>query len=114
VSDFSQKHVKVTNLYLLGRDTRYLRPRLKLRARHKRPVLVIPTLATEFTLEENRPVFENIVSQLRNVSYLTHIIFGLDAATDDEALLLAGILKKGGIKKLPDPAQSGRWIYRNL
>lgn len=98
MSDFSQKHVKVTNLYLLGRDTRYLRPRLKLRARHKRPVLVIPTLATEFTLEENRPVFENIVSQLRNVSYLTHIIFGLDAATDDEALLLAGILKKGGIK----------------
>ena len=98
MSDFSQKHMKVTTLYLLGRDSRYLRPRLKLRARLKRPVLVVPTLATEFTLEENRPVFENIVSQLRNVSYLTHIIFGLDAATDDEALLLAEILKKGGIK----------------
>jgi glucosyl-3-phosphoglycerate synthase len=98
MSDFSQKHMKVTNLYLLGRDTRYLRPRLRLRARKKMPVLVIPTLATEFTLEENMPVFEHIVSQLRNVSYLNHIIFGLDAATDDEAFLLAEILKKGGLK----------------
>jgi glucosyl-3-phosphoglycerate synthase len=98
MSDFSQKHMKVTNLYLLGRDTRYLRPRLRLRARNKRPVLVIPTLATEFTHEENRPVFENIVSELRNLTYLNHIIFGLDAATDDEALLLADILKKGGLK----------------
>lgn len=98
MADFSQKHMKITTLYLLGRDTRHVRPRLRLRAKQKRPVLVVPALATEFTLEENRPVFENIVGQLRNVSYLSDIIFGLDAATDDEAFLLAEILKKGGLK----------------
>ena len=98
MSNFSQKHTKITSLYLLGKENQYLRPRLRLKARQKRPVLVVPALATEFTLEENRPVFENIVRQLRNVAYLTKIIFGLDAATDDEALQLADILKQNGLK----------------
>ncbi|MDO9528179.1 MAG: hypothetical protein Q7J27_03375 [Syntrophales bacterium] len=108
MTNFSQKHIKVTNLYLLGKENHNLRPRLKLSAKRKKPVLVIPTLATEFTLEGNRPVFENIVRQLRNASYLSNIIFGLDAATDDEALLLAEILKKGGLKNCLIQHNQGR------
>ncbi|MBA7579271.1 hypothetical protein ES708_21140 [subsurface metagenome] len=60
--------------------------------RGKKAILVIPTLATEFTAEENRLVFTNILKQLGKVSYLKKIIFGLDAATDTEALELAAVL----------------------
>lgn len=95
---FSQKHTKVTNLYLFGKEVQYLRPRLRLHSRRRKSVLVVPTLATEFTDEENRPVFENIVRQLKSVTYLSDIIFGLDAATDDEAFQLAEILKSFGHK----------------
>ena len=61
-------------------------------------MLVVPTLATEFTLEKNRPVFNNIIAQLRKVSYLSKIIFGLDGATDDEVLQLADILNEYRLK----------------
>lgn len=98
MSNFSQKHAKVTNFHLLGKESQYLRPRLRLSSRRKKAVLVIPALATEFTLEENRPVFENIVGQLRKVAYLSKVVIGLDAATDDEALQLADILRSCGLK----------------
>lgn len=98
MSDFSQKDMRITTLYLLGRENRYLKTRLRLNSRGKKIALVIPLLATEFTLGENRPVFENIVRQLTTASYLSKTIFGLDAATDDEAIQLAGILKKCGLK----------------
>jgi glucosyl-3-phosphoglycerate synthase len=58
----------------------------------KKAVLIIPLLATEYTLPENRPVFENIVKHLAGVSYLSQIIFGLDRASEDDARELAGIL----------------------
>ena len=89
MSNFSQKHTKITNLYLFGKGTEDLKPRIRKKASGKRSVLVIPALATEFTEPENRPVFENILKQLSSVSYLYKIVFGLDAANDDEALELA-------------------------
>ncbi|MBN1829057.1 MAG: hypothetical protein JW884_07920 [Deltaproteobacteria bacterium] len=96
--NFSQKHAKITTFYILGRKIEDLSPKLRTNLRRKRPVLVIPTLATEFTTEENLPVFVNILKQLSKVTYLSRIIFGLDAATDEEALELARLVKGCGIK----------------
>jgi glucosyl-3-phosphoglycerate synthase len=96
--NFSQKHTKITTLYLLGRGTDDLGPKLRQKSRGKRPVLVVPTLATEFTLPENRPVFLNITKQLSRITYLYKIIFGLDGATSAESLDLARILKDAGVK----------------
>jgi len=98
MSSFSQKHTKITNLYLFGRSMEDLKPRLRRQARGKRAVLVIPSLATEFTEKEHRPVFENILKQLSGVSYLYRIIFGLDGASDAEAHDLAGLIRSHGIK----------------
>ena len=47
---------------------------------------------------ENRPVFENILSHLSKVQYLYRIIFGLDQASEDEALLLRDLLKQYQVK----------------
>ena len=96
--NFSQKNTKITTLYLLGKGTEELGPRLRLSSRRKKTVLIVPTLATEFTLEENRPVFINILRHLSKTTYLSKIIFGLDRATDEEALELASLLKKHRIK----------------
>jgi glucosyl-3-phosphoglycerate synthase len=82
----------------LGRGTDDLGPKLRQKSRGKRPVLVVPTLATEFTLPENRPVFLNITKQLSRITYLYKIIFGLDGATSAESLDLARILKDAGVK----------------
>jgi len=98
VINFSQKCRNVTTLYLIDKDTQKLSPKLRAALGGKRAILVIPTLATEFTAEENRPVFTNILKQLSKVSYLRNIIFGLDAATDTEALELAALLKEHGIR----------------
>ena len=71
--------------------------KLLLHTKWKKAVLVVPLLATEFTEKENRPVFDNIVEQLAAVAYLSHIIFGLDGASDEEALKLADILRSKGL-----------------
>jgi len=94
---FAQKNTKITTLHLLSKDVQDLRPKLRLGSRGKKTVLAVPTLATEFTLKENRPVFLNILKQLSKVSYLYRIIFGLDKATDEEALELAGLIEGYGI-----------------
>jgi len=96
--NISQKHTRVTTFYVLSRETKDLAPKLKLSSRRKKTVLVIPTLATEFTLEENRPVFLNILKHTSRLTYLSNIIFGLDRATDDEALELASLCKRHGIR----------------
>jgi len=96
--NFSQKNTKLTTLYLLGKETEEIGPRLRLSSRRKKTVLIVPALATEFTLEENRPVFINILRHLSKTTYLSKIIFGLDRATDKEALELARLLKKHRIK----------------
>ena len=96
--NFSQKNTKLTTLYLLSKGTEEIAPTLRLSSRRKKTILVVPALATEFTTEENRPVFVNILKQLSKVTYLSKIIFGLDKATDEEAVELAHLLKKYGIK----------------
>ena len=96
--NFSQKHTKITTLYLLDKDQPKLGSQLRSALRGAKAVLVIPTLVSEFTAEENKPVFTNILKQLSKVSYLKKIIFGLDAATDEEALEFAGLLRKYGIR----------------
>ena len=98
MSNFSQKHTKITNLYLFGKGMEDLKPRLRKHSADKRAVLVIPSLATEFTEEENKPVFQNILKQLSSVSYLYKIIFGLDGATNDEAVELSRLVTSYGIK----------------
>jgi len=79
---------------LLKQDRNRLQRSLTQSARHKKTILVIPLLASEFTALENRPVFENILSQLSHVRYLYQIIFGLDQASEDDALLLRDLLKQ--------------------
>ncbi len=96
--NFSQKCRNITTLYLIDKDRQKLGPKLKAGVRGKKAVLVIPTLVTEFTDPENRPVFINILKQLSRISYLKNIIFGLDAATDEEALELAALLKEYSIR----------------
>jgi len=83
---------------LLKQDRNRLQGILKQSARDKKTVLIIPLLASEFIALENRPVFENILSQLSHVQYLYRIIFGLDQASEDEALFLRDLLKQYKIK----------------
>ncbi len=55
-------------------------------------------LATEYTNPANRPVFENILKRLRDVRYLSNIIFGLDRASEDDAFLLRDLISSMGLK----------------
>ncbi|MFC1867135.1 hypothetical protein ACFL0H_03270 [Thermodesulfobacteriota bacterium] len=55
-------------------------------------------LASEYTDPENLPVFENILKQLKDVTYLSQIIFGLDGATEEEAFRLKDLISKYKIK----------------
>ncbi|MDH3803374.1 MAG: hypothetical protein OEU80_15000, partial [Deltaproteobacteria bacterium] len=98
MSFFAQKHTKITSFHLLGPQPRDMKTKLRFHSKWKKAVLVVPLLVTEFTDEENLPVFKNIVKHLREVKYLSHIIFGLDGANVDEANMLADILKSYGLK----------------
>jgi len=98
MSFFAQKHTKITSFHLLGPHPRDMKTKLRFHSKWKKAVLVVPLLVTEFTDEENLPVFKNIVKHLREVKYLSHIIFGLDGANVDEANMLADILKSYGLK----------------
>jgi len=93
---FAQTHNRVTTYYLLQEDPD-LREQLARSARWKKPVLVVPALATEFTMKESYPVFKNIVEHLAQAQYLAHVIFGLDAASEDDVRLLTDILKEAGL-----------------
>jgi glucosyl-3-phosphoglycerate synthase len=82
----------------MGQDRRKLRSQLRLHSRWKKTVLIIPCLATEFTDSANLPVFRNILRHLRNIPYLSSIIFGLDRATEDEAHGLRDLITAAGIR----------------
>ena len=75
-----------------------MRSQLRLRSKWKKTVLIIPLLASEYTDPSNLPVFENILKQMKDVTYLSQIIFGLDQASEEEALLLKDLIKKYKIK----------------
>jgi len=99
MSLFAQKHTKITSFYLLNQQQTEMTEKLHFHSRWKKAVLVLPLLATEFTEPENLPVFENIVEQLAQVDYLSHMIFGLDGASNKEAAMLADILKAHGLQE---------------
>ena len=113
---FAQTHNRVTTYYLL-QDQVDLRERLIMHARWKKPVLIIPALASEFTHPENRPVFENMVAELAEAEYLAHIIFGLDGASEEDVHTCVEILNTNGLTDYviqwnDGPAISG--IYQQL
>lgn len=60
--------------------------------------MIIPLLASEYTDENNRPVFENILKQLKDATYISQIIFGLDKASEKDALLLRDLSRAYGIR----------------
>jgi len=97
MTNFAQKHPKTTTFYLMNPRTD-LRQQLVGHSRWKKPVLFIPALASEFTDPENRPVFENIIHQLRLARYLDKIIIGVDQAGEAEIQLLREILAKQNLK----------------
>lgn len=99
MSEYSQKSTKITNFYKLSEETDILDELIR-HSRWKKPVLVIPALASEFTDPENRPVFENILRELKGAVYLNDIIIGLDAATQKDVDLLKKIIAEIGLEKV--------------
>ena len=113
---FAQTHSRVTSYYVL-QDKQDILQQLVHAARWKKPVLIVPALASEFTDPENRPVFENIVEELASAKYLAHVIFGLDQASEQDVRTCIAICQKGGLKNYliqwnDGPAVSG--IYKML
>ena len=87
MSEYSQKNTRITNFYQLSEETDILAELIQ-HSCWKRPVLVIPALASEFTHPENWPVFENILRELKGATYLNDIIIGLNAANQEDVDLL--------------------------
>ncbi|MFC1493828.1 hypothetical protein ACFL6W_00980 [Thermodesulfobacteriota bacterium] len=75
-----------------------MRKELRLHSKWKKTVLIVPLLASEFSKPERLPVFENMLKHLKDVPYLSDIIFGLDRATEDEAFLLRDLIEKHKLK----------------
>ncbi|MDY6836340.1 MAG: hypothetical protein SWH78_00070 [Thermodesulfobacteriota bacterium] len=96
MSEYSQKSTRITNIYQLGDEAGILEKLTRL-AHWKKPVLIIPALASEFTDSENRPVFENILQELAGATYLSNIILGLDAAVEQDVVLLREIIDNLGL-----------------
>ena len=107
MSFFAQKHTKITAFHLLNPQPQEMTESLLFYSKWKKAVLVVPLLATEFTEQENRPVFENIVKHLADLNYLSRIIFGLDGASEEEANALADILKSNGLNNFLIQHNSG-------
>jgi glucosyl-3-phosphoglycerate synthase len=75
-----------------------MRSQLRLHSKWKKTALIIPLLASEYTDPANLPVLKNILKQLKTVSYLSNIIFGLDSASKKDARLLKELIVSSGIK----------------
>jgi glucosyl-3-phosphoglycerate synthase len=75
-----------------------LKSQLRLHSKWKKTVLIIPSLASEYTDPVNLPIFENILRQLRGVTYLSSIIFGLDKSTEEDAFRLRDLIDSFGIR----------------
>ncbi len=117
ISDFSQNNSRVTSFHILRQDREHLRKQLTLHSRWKKTVLILPLLASEYTDPANHPVFENILGQLKDITYVSEIIFGLDRATEEEALLLRDLINNSGIRNFMIQWNDGpgfRGIYERL
>ena len=95
--DFSRKHPKITTLPLLSEQTDLV-DALFQASRWKKPMLVIPALASEFNRPETRAIFENIMKELKGATYLDKIIIGLDQATKEDVALAREIMIDLGVK----------------
>ncbi|MDY6972874.1 MAG: hypothetical protein SV775_11145 [Thermodesulfobacteriota bacterium] len=60
--------------------------------------MIIPLLASEYTDPGNLPIFQNILRQLKSITYVSRFIFGLDKATEKDALVLRDLIRSSGIK----------------
>ena len=99
IPDFSQNSSQITTLHILQQDLRNLRTQLRLHSKWKKTVLIIPLLASEYRDPANLPVFQNILRQLKRITYVSSIIFGLDMANQEDALDLRDLIKSNEIKK---------------
>lgn len=61
-------------------------------------MLIVPLLASEYVETANLPVFRNILKQLKDVTYISKIIFGLDRAGEQDAFQLKDLIISSGIK----------------
>jgi len=116
MANFAQQHINLTTFYQLSPKTD-LRQQLMHHSRWKKPVLIIPALATEFTHPENRPIFENIIQELKRARYLANIIFGVDKASREDIELLRKILTTLGSRNFFIQWNDGpgfSLIYRKL
>lgn len=98
MSDFCQNSTKVTTLHLLKEDSGQMRGLLKVNSLEKKPVLIVPCLAREFTAPDRAEVFANILKELAKIDYLEEIIFGLDKADESEYRLLLDLVDEAGLK----------------
>lgn len=98
ISDFSQNRHHITTFHILQQDRKHLRSQLRLHSKWKKTVLIVPLLASEYVDPENLSVFRNILKQLKSVSYLSMIVFGLDKATEQEARHLKELVESFGMK----------------
>ena len=98
ITDFSQNSVQITTFHILRQERKHLRSELRLHSRWKKTVVIIPLLASEYTNPANLPIFQNILRQLRSITYVSKIIFGLDQATEEDVLVLRDLIKSSGIK----------------
>ncbi len=96
MSEYSQKSTKITNIYQLTNKTNLL-DKLTQYSHWKKPVLIIPSLASEFNTAENRPVFQRLLNELTGATYLSNIIIGLDAARGEDVALLEEMVKEAGL-----------------
>jgi glucosyl-3-phosphoglycerate synthase len=99
MSEYSQKSTKITNIYQLSNETNLL-DKLTQYSHWKKPVLIIPSLASEFNNADNRPVFENMLKELTGATYLSNIVIGLDGATRDDVDLLEEMIDDVGLDKV--------------
>jgi glucosyl-3-phosphoglycerate synthase len=84
---------------LVDQDRRQLADRMKRHAGTNNPVLIVPLLASEYSLPENLPVFENMLANLSQAQYLDRIIFGLDQASESQMALLQDLIHKHHIRR---------------
>lgn len=98
ITDYSQHIGEITTFHILEQDHNYLKSQLRLHSKWKKTVLIIPLLASEYTDPANLPVFQNILKQLKDITYLSQIIFGLDQADEENAFLLRDLIRAAGIK----------------
>ncbi|WP_035274133.1 glycosyltransferase family protein [Desulfogranum japonicum] len=96
--NFSQQSVDITTLHILNQDTQHLYSRLLKKQNEHKAIVVIPCLATEFTEEENRSVFTNILLHLCTIEYLHTIIFGLDGADESDMRQLESLIRGCGLR----------------